>query len=289
MGSSARLQTADVSGEEYVNIEELDGVYWMETLKRTAQKIKGENLEYVNAHSTPVHPSNSFYARYGKRVLDILISAAALVLLSPVNLVLMICTWMDVGRPVLFRQTRIGKDGKPFTLVKFRNMTDERDANGDLLPADQRVTRFGRFVRRTSLDELLNFWSILKGDMSIIGPRPLPELYLGWYSDRHKARLAVRPGLECPRLHTSSGTPSWSERFDNDIYYVEHVSFALDVKMLLLLVKMVFDPKTKAVREDGVSGSFVGYEKNGECINSIAVPARYVQYIYDEEASDRPC
>lgn len=289
MESSARIQTAAVSGKEYVNMEALDGVYWMETLNRTAHKIKEENLEYVNAHSAPVHPRDSFYTRYGKRALDIFLSAAALILLFPINLILMICTWLDVGRPILFRQTRIGKDGKPFTIVKFRNMTNERDANGDLLPADQRVTRFGRFVRRTSLDELLNFWCILKGDMSIIGPRPLPEVYLNRYSIRHRARLAVRPGLECPRLHTSGTTSSWSERFDNDIYYVEHVSFALDVKMLLLLVKMVFDPKTKAVREDGVSGSFMGYEKSGECINSLAVPAHYVQYIYDEEAAERSC
>lgn len=290
MDSTVKTQADSATAEEYVNMEKaLEGVHWFESQKTTAQKIKEENLDYVNAHSAPVHPCNSFYARYGKRALDIVLSAAALIVLSPVNLVLLVCTWLDVGSPVLFRQERIGKDGKPFTLVKFRNMTNERDANGELLLADQRVTRFGRFVRRTSLDELLNFWSIFKGDMSIIGPRPLPVGYLDRFSERHKARFAVRPGLECPRLHASDGVSSWSERFENDIYYVEHVSFALDVKMLFLLAKMVFDPKSKAVRADGVCGSFMGYEKNGQCINSVAVPEHYVQYVYNEEPVGEPC
>lgn len=283
MDSAVKTQTVAVSAEEQVNMEQtMEGILWVESQQRTAQKIKEENLDYVNAHSTPARPRRSFYAKYGKRVLDIALSAAALIVLSPVNLVLLICTWLDVGRPVLFRQERIGKDGKVFTLIKFRNMTNECDANGDLLPADQRVTRLGRFVRRTSLDELLNFWSIFKGDMSIIGPRPMPTVYLERFSERHKARFSVRPGLECPRLHVSDNASSWSERFENDVYYAEHVSLALDVKMLFLLAKMVFDPKTKAVREDGMAGSFMGYEKNGACINSMAVPARYVQYIYSD-------
>lgn len=283
-GTSVNDQTNVTSAEEYVNMEvPEEGVYWMESQTRTAQKIKEENLEYVNEHSAPVHPRNTFYAKYGKRILDIVLSAAALIVLLPVNTVLLICTWIDVGRPLLFRQKRIGKDEKPFMLVKFRNMTNECDENGDLLPADQRVTRFGRFVRRTSLDELLNFWSILKGDMSVIGPRPLPEGYLDRFSERHRARFAVRPGLECPRLNVSGNGSTWNERFDNDVYYVEHVSFALDVKLFFLLVKMVFDPKTRAIREDGVSGSFLGYEKNGRCINSLEVPVKYVQYIYNEE------
>ena len=286
MDLAVKTQTANTSAaEEYVNMDMMEGVHWLESQVRTAQKIKEENLGYVNEHSSPVHPSNTFYAKYVKRVLDIVLSAAALIVLLPVNLILLICTWVDVGRPLLFKQMRIGKDEKPFTLVKFRNMTNKCDENGDLLPADQRVTRFGRFVRRTSLDELLNFWNILKGDMSVIGPRPLPVGYLDRFSERHRARFAVRPGLECPRLNVSGNGSSWSERFDNDVYYVEHVSFALDVKMFFLLVRMVFDPKTKAIREDGVSGSFMGYEKNGRCINSLEVPVKYVQYIYNEDTA----
>lgn len=266
--------------QKFVNIDTLAGIHRDETQIQTARKIREENLTYVNANSIPARPRESFYAKYGKRILDILLSATALIVLFPLNLVLGICTYFDVGRPIFFRQTRIGKNEKPFTLVKFRNMNNDRDANGDLLLAEQRVTRFGKLMRRTSLDELLNFWSIFKGDMSIIGPRPLPGGYLDRYSNRHKARLAVRPGLECPMFYTLDHVPSWGDRFENDIYYVEHISLALDIKMLWLLVKMVFDRKSRSVRAEGTSGSFMGYEKNGDVINSLMVPTQYVVLVW---------
>lgn len=270
----------DHRDENYIDIDNLTGVQRKATRLRIAKKVADENLGYINAHDIPAYPRNTFYSNYGKRALDIFVSAIALIALFPINVVLGICTFFDVGRPIFFRQTRIGRNGKPFTIVKFRNMNNETDTNGDLLLAEYRVTRFGKFVRKTSLDELLNFWNIFKGDMSIIGPRPLPEEYLERYSERHKARLAVRPGLECPLIHRLNHVASWGEKFDNDVYYVENISFMLDIKMVFLLVKMVFDPKLRALREDGSCGSFMGYKKSGESINSRAVPEQYVKYVY---------
>ena len=163
-----------------------------------------DSLRTVDLIQNDVCPSTGIYARYGKRCLDIVLSAIALVVTLPINVVIAIITLADLGRPLFFRQVRVGKDAKPFTIVKFRNMTEERNEKGDLLPPEQRVTAWGKFVRKTSLDELLNFWSIFKGDMSIIGPRPLPEVYLQRFSKRHMHRLDVRPGLECPPRHLLS-------------------------------------------------------------------------------------
>ena len=139
-------------------------------------------------------------------------------------------------------------NGKTFTLVKFRNMTNATDENGNLLPANQRVTKMGEFVRKTSLDELMNFWSVFKGDMSLIGPRPLATNYTSRFSERHKRRDAVRPGLECPFLTPSDHKRTWTEQFENDIYYVENLSFKLDVRMVIALFKAVFDRKSSSMR-----------------------------------------
>ena len=144
-----------------------------------------------------------------------------------------------------------------------------------LLPAKERVTKFGRFVRKTSLDELLNFWSILKGDMSLIGPRPLVDAYTNSMSDRHKQRYLVRPGLECPP-RKGAFIKSWGDQFENDVWYVENVSFVVDCKLVMMLVRMVFDKKSRAMRSSATRGSFVGYYRNGESINSKQVPERYV-------------
>ena len=193
-----------------------------------ADRLAAERLPRINAHSEPVRPSETIYARYVKRLVDILLSGIALIVTLPLNLIIGIVTVFDVGFPIFFKQERIGRDGKPFTIIKFRNMRNTCDERGELLPPDQRVTTFGRFVRKTSLDELLNFWSIFKGDMSIIGPRPLVPEYTHRYSDRHRMRLAVRPGLECPPRMIGHHVWTWQEQFENDVWYVENVSFKTD-------------------------------------------------------------
>lgn len=252
--------------------------------------IADENLAYVNAHSAQVHPKNTFYTAYGKRALDFLIALAATCVFLPINLLLAVCTYFDVGTPIFFKQTRIGMHGKPFVLVKFRNMNNKTDANGDLLPGKDRVTRFGRFVRKTSLDELLNFLSVLKGDMSIIGPRPLVDGYNERFSERHKYRWAVRPGLECPMMRPVKNL-TWSDQFENDIWYVENVSLMTDIKMLFALVRVAFDRKSTAMRGSAVRGSFMGYNRDGSSINSQKVPIEYfnkalARHAIEEEKMD---
>ncbi len=248
-----------------------------------AEHLARDNRAHASAIAPVVRPRNTIYTRYVKRLFDIVISAFALVITSPINLVLAIATFFDVGRPLLFHQTRTGKNGRPFRITKFRNMTNETDANGVLLPPKERITRWGRFVRKTSLDELLNFWSIFKGDMSLIGPRPLIEKYLPRYSDRHMMRHAVRPGLECPILDESIKELSgWNQRLENDVWYVEHVSFAVDVKMVAALVRMVFDRKQTKSRSLAQRGSFMGYNKDGRAIDQTEIPLEYLALIQQE-------
>lgn len=208
-------------------------------------------------------PRDTFYVRCGKRLIDIVVSAIALVVTLPINALVAVGTLLDVGRPVLFKQERLGKDGQVFTLVKFRNMTNETDEHGNLLPAGERVTRFGRLMRKTSLDELLNFWPILKGDMSLIGPRPLLVEYGPLYNERHRMRMAVRPGLECPTPERLDHPTTWQEQFDNDVWYVENVSLAVDAKLFLRIVSLVFDRRQTAIRGGGDRGMFKGYDAGG--------------------------
>ena len=183
-------------------------------------------------------PSRTFYARFLKRFFDFSISLIALICLSPLLLIVCILELVYHGAPVIYKTKRPGKDGKIFSLYKFRSMTNARDENGMLLPEDQRLTKFGYFIRRTSIDELPGLLNILKGDMAIIGPRPLLVEYLDLYTPRHAMRHAVRPGLACVRIMPSdSKTWTWREQFENDIYYVEHLSFAIDVKMIFLTLK----------------------------------------------------
>ena len=240
--------------------------------ERVAQYLREKYLDQTNKMSAPVKPKDTFYTRCGKRILDIVVSLPVFVILLPVNAVLGICTFFDVGRPIFFKQTRVGKNGKPFVLVKFRNMNNKKDADGKLLPPSERVTKFGKIVRKLSLDELLNFWSVLKGDMSIIGPRPQPVFIYDRMSERHKSRVAVKPGLECPRVIELDyvDTCRYQRTFENDVWYVEHVSFLQDVRMLFLLVKMVFafGKRTEQAAGEGVS-YFVGYDKDGHAMSMI--------------------
>ena len=180
------------------------------------------------------------YRRYLKPAADFTLAAAGLVALSPVLGVLAAVIRLRLGSPVVFRQTRIGRDDRPFLFIKFRSMTDERDANGVLLPDGERLTPFGRFLRATSLDELPQLWNVVKGDMSLIGPRPLLPQYLPRYSPEQRRRHEVKPGITGWAQVNGRNSVSWDEKFRLDVWYVDHASFALDVKILAMtLVKLV--------------------------------------------------
>ena len=179
------------------------------------------------------------YEAYVKRLLDLVLSAVALLLLSPVILVVAILVRCNLGAPVIFCQERPGKDEEIFKLYKFRSMTDACDAYGQLLPDELRLTRFGRFLRSTSLDELPELWNIFKGDMSIVGPRPLLVKYLPLYNEEQRHRHDVTPGLTGWAQVHGRNRCSWEEKFDYDIWYVDHVSFMLDLQIIFLTVKAV--------------------------------------------------
>lgn len=245
-----------------------------------AQLLARDNLERVNRESAPVTPKKGFYVKFVKRFLDIMISLPVFLILLPVNGVLALCTLYDVGRPIIFPQTRIGKDGKRIKIIKFRNMTNDTDENGVLLPPSERVTKFGKFVRKHSLDELLNFWSVLKGDMSIIGPRPLPVLFEERYSERHKMRTAVKPGLECPRIAGDENWPSYQRQFENDIWYVENVSFIVDCKLVFHLIAMVFNSGRRG-KNAQAAGYFVGYNSENHAVTLKHTDQKYIDE-YDE-------
>ena len=197
------------------------------------------------------------YKKCIKRALDFLLSLCGIIVLSPILLVLCILVRVKLGSPVLFRQERPGKNEKIFTLCKFRTMTDEKDENGRLLPDAVRLTKFGRFLRGTSLDELPELFNILKGDMSIIGPRPLLVSYLPYYSEREKLRHSVRPGLTGLAQVSGRNYIDWDRRLARDVEYVEHLTFGMDVKVLWLTVKTVLG-HTDEVAEDtnAVEGNF---------------------------------
>lgn len=180
------------------------------------------------------------YRRYVKRVLDILISLFVLVFFSPVLAVVALLVRIRLGSPVIFHQDRPGLHGQIFRLYKFRSMTDARDEKGELLPDEDRLPRFGRMLRATSLDELPEFYNILRGDMSFVGPRPLLVKYLPWYTEEEAHRHDVRPGLTGLAQVNGRNALGWEERFAYDVTYVRTCSFALDVKITLQTVAKVF-------------------------------------------------
>ena len=186
------------------------------------------------------------YARYIKRILDFLLSFIALTLLSPIFLLLMLLGAIFMRGNPFFCQRRPGKDGKVFSIIKFRTMSDKRDAEGKLLPDRERQTAYGRLLRKTSLDELAEMINILKGDMSIVGPRPLLEEYLPYYNEREMHRHDVRPGLTGLAQISGINAISWEKRFDCDVWYVEHLSFSLDIKIFFRTIALV-------LRREGVS------------------------------------
>ena len=172
------------------------------------------------------------YAKYIKRLLDIVLSLIAIIVLSPVYLIVAIVVRIQMGSPVLFSQDRIGKDEKVFKLYKFRSMTNEKDENGELLPEKDRLTKFGIALRSTSLDELPELFSILKGDMSIVGPRPQPSFYLPYYKEEERKAHKVRGGLLPPDSIGKEVQCSWEQQLNLEAYYAENLSFLMDVKVI---------------------------------------------------------
>lgn len=197
------------------------------------------------------------YRHFFKRFFDIFLSACALILLSPVLLAVAVLVRVKLGSPIVFCQERPGKDGRIFKMYKFRTMTNERDGKGNLLPDEARLTKFGRFLRSSSLDELLELWNILKGDMSIVGPRPLLVKYLPLYSEEQRRRHTVRPGLTGLSQASGDVDMTWERQFALDVQYTESISLLLDVKIILLTVRRVF------VRNEHHYGNYVREEFKG--------------------------
>ncbi len=180
------------------------------------------------------------YRKYIKRLLDIILSLTAIICLSPVLLITALLVRVKLGSPVIFRQQRPGLNGKIFGLCKFRSMTDERDAEGNLLPDEVRLTSFGKKLRATSLDELPELFNILKGEMSVVGPRPLLVQYLPLYNEKQKHRHDVLPGLTGLAQVNGRNAITWEKKFEYDVEYVRNLSFLLDVKIILMTVGKVF-------------------------------------------------
>lgn len=179
------------------------------------------------------------YKRYLKRCLDLILSLCGIIVLSPVLIILAVLVRLKLGSPVLFKQERPGKNEKIFTLCKFRTMTDERDEKGELLPDEVRLTKFGKLLRTTSLDELPELFNILKGDMSVIGPRPLLVRYLPRYNALQRRRHEVRPGLTGLAQINGRNALTWEEKFAYDIRYVENLTFAMDVRIFAGTIRAV--------------------------------------------------
>src|SRR5690554_1672625 len=201
-----------------------------------------------------------------KRFLDIIASACGLIVLLPVLLIVMVLVRTKLGSPVLFCQVRPGKDGKPFEMIKFRTMLDAYDEQGEPLPNEQRFTKFGNFLRSTSLDELPELWNVLKGDMSLVGPRPLLVEYLPLYNEQQARRHEVRPGVTGWAQINGRNAISWEQKFDYDVWYVDNQSLWLDIKILLLTVKKVFVREGISSSENVTMPRFSGNKKKSLAI-----------------------
>lgn len=204
------------------------------------------------------------YRRFGKRFVDVILSGIASFILLPLIVGLWLSVRLRLGTPILFKQQRPGLHGKPFTIYKFRTMTDARDDNGNLLPDAERLTRLGRFMRSTSLDELPELFNVLKGDMSLVGPRPLLTQYLELYTLEQARRHEVRPGITGWAQVNGRNAITWEEKFALDVWYVDHCSLWLDVKIIFLTV-------WKVIRREGISeqgqatmSEFIGSQPQSE-------------------------
>lgn len=195
------------------------------------------------------------YKHFFKRLFDFVISLLALVCISPILLIIIIVLYFaNKGAGVFFYQERPGKNGKIFKVIKFKSMTDEKDENGNLLPNDQRVTKIGRFIRKFSIDELPQLINVLKGDMALIGPRPLLLRYLELYTPEQARRHEVRPGLTGWAQVHGRNNISWTEKFKLDVWYVDHCSLWVDIKIIFMTIKSVVAGKNVSV----ISGAFDG-------------------------------
>lgn len=197
---------------------------------------------------------NGLYNKYIKRILDILISLTFIVLFSWLYLILVILVRIKLGSPVLFCQERPGYNEKIFKLYKFRTMTDKRDEKGNLLPDSERLTKFGSMLRSTSLDELPEMFNILKGDMSLIGPRPLLVEYLPYYTEEERLRHSVRPGLTGLAQISGRNYLAWDKRLAKDVEYVNHISFIMDVRIIIKTIMVVFKKEDVSVDTNVVEG-----------------------------------
>ena len=201
------------------------------------------------------------YQTYGKRCFDLLVTTLLIILLSPVFLVVAVLVRWQLGAPVLFRQQRPGVHGKPFIIYKFRTMTDACDAQGHLLPDAARLPRFGQFLRSTSLDELPELFNVLRGDMSLIGPRPLLMEYLSRYTPEQARRHAVRPGITGWAQANGRNAISWDEKFAYDVWYVDHWSFLLDLKIILMTAGKVVTREGVTQEGQATTEYFTGNKK----------------------------
>lgn len=196
-----------------------------------------------------------------KRLFDIISSFVGLVLLSPIIVIVAWKVSRKLGSPVLFRQIRPGKNGKPFEMMKFRTMLDEADANGKPLPDFERMTSFGSFLRSSSLDELPGLWNVLKGDMSLVGPRPLLVEYLPLYSPEQSRRHDLRPGLSGWAQVNGRNAISWEDKFKLDVWYVDNCSLWLDIKIIFLTIKKVFVRDGISAEGEATMTKFIGSKK----------------------------
>ena len=190
--------------------------------------------------------NKGIYRRLFKRPMDFILSLMAIIVLSPVLIIVGVLVRFKLGSPVLFRRERPGLNAQRFTMYKFRTMTDEKDENGELLPDSVRLTKFGRMLRSTSLDELPELFNILKGDMSIVGPRPLLERYLPYYTETEKLRHTVRPGLSGLAQINGRNNLDWDNRLGLDVEYVEKINFILDIKIIFVTL-------SKAIKKENVA------------------------------------
>ncbi len=196
------------------------------------------------------------YERFLKRPIDIICASAAIIAFSWLYLIIAVLVRVKLGSPVLFKQERPGKDEKIFKLYKFRTMTDEKDENGELLPDDVRLTKFGKFLRSTSLDELPEAFNILKGDMSVIGPRPLLVQYLPYYTEEEATRHFVRPGLSGWAQVNGRNSLDWDSRLQYDVEYVNEITFRMDIKIVFMSVKNMLLRSDVAQNTNAVEGNF---------------------------------
>ena len=203
-------------------------------------------------------------SKFFKRLFDIIASASGLIFLSPVFLILIYLIRKNLGEPVFFTQERPGKDGKPFKMIKFRSMRDAVDKDGNPPPDSERLTPFGKKLRATSLDELPELWNVLKGEMSLVGPRPLLMSYLPLYNEYQNRRHEMRPGVTGWAQVNGRNALSWDEKFAHDIWYIDHYSFWLDMKILFLTVKKVFIKEGISAEGEATMPYFTGNDTDAK-------------------------